>query len=237
MNEGLPFIDIIILVAVAAFLILKLRSVLGKRSGHEKKPEFDPFSPERNKSAEDKVIHLPNRNKSAEDREDVEEEPVTRAGSESASEDSLSSGLTRIKLADRNFDEEVFLTGARAAFEMIIGAFAAGDRDTLRPLLANEVFENFTSAMTERQEREEKLETTLVGIKEAEIIDASLEQKTAFVAVKFVSEQINVTRDSSGEVVDGDPSHVGRVTDIWTFARNTRSRDPNWVLVATDASN
>ena len=149
----------------------------------------------------------------------------------------MASGLTRIKLADRSFDEESFLAGGRAAFEMIIGAFAAGDRDTLRPLLSNEVFENFSAAMTEREERQEKLETTLVGIKEAEIIDASLEQKTAFVTAKFVTEQINVTRDPSGEVVDGDPSHVGRVTDIWTFARNTRSRDPNWVLVATDTSN
>ena len=237
MNEGLPFIDIIILVAVAAFLILKLRSVLGKRSGHEKRPEFDPFNPERNENAEDKVIHLPNRNKSPDDRADIEEDLATHTGSESPSEDSLASGLTRIKLADRSFDEESFLAGGRAAFEMIIGAFAAGDRDTLRPLLSNEVFENFSAAMTEREERQEKLETTLVGIKEAEIIDASLEQKTAFVTAKFVTEQINVTRDPSGEVVDGDPSHVGRVTDIWTFARNTRSRDPNWVLVATDTSN
>ena len=237
MNEGLPFIDIIILVAVAAFLILKLRSVLGKRSGHEKRPEVDPFSVERREGAEDKVIHLPNRNKSAEGLEEGDEDFAAQGEAEGAAGDSPGAGLTRIKLADRSFEEDGFLEGARAAFEMIIAAFAAGDRDSLRPLLSNEVYENFTGAMSEREEREEKLETTLVGIREAEIIDASLEQKTAFVTVKFLTEQINVTRDASGEVVEGDPSHVGRITDIWTFARNTRSRDPNWVLVATDTSN
>ena len=91
----------------------------------------------------------------------------------------------------------------------------------------------FAGAINEREDANETLETTMVGISHAEIIEAELQQKTAFVTVKFISEQVNVTRDADGEVVDGDPNHVAKITDIWTFARNTRSRDPNWTLVAT----
>ena len=120
---------------------------------------------------------------------------------------------------------------------MIITGFSQGDTKTLRPLLSNDVYEDFAGAIKRREEAKENLETTLVGIKEAEVIEAELQGKTAFVTVKFVTEQVNVTKDAKGEVVDGDPSHVATITDIWTFARNTRSRDPNWTLVATRSSN
>lgn len=235
MSDGIPFIDIIILLAVAAFLILKLRSVLGKRSGHDKRPEYDPFNQKSGKPGEDKVIHLPNRNKTGEEAAAGAETRTARTESEMPGNGDGIPGLTQIKLADATFDEAQFLGGARAAFEMIIQAFAMGERRTLKPLLANDVYDNFSTAIDEREERNEKLETTLVGIKEAEIIDASLDNKTAQVTVKFVSEQINVTRDPAGVVVEGDPSHVARITDLWTFARNVRSRDPNWGLVATES--
>jgi predicted lipid-binding transport protein (Tim44 family) len=235
MSDGIPFIDIIILLAVAAFLILKLRSVLGKKSGHEKRPEFDPFKQKRGEAGEDKVIHLPNRNKAGEDVGGPAEARTARKEPDMPGDGDSIPGLTQIKLADANFDEAQFLAGARGAFEMIVQAFAAGERRTLKPLLAPDVYENFSSAMDEREKRHEKLETTLVGIRDAEIIDASLEQKMAFVTIKFVSEQINVTRDKDGDVVDGDPSHVARITDLWTFARNIRSRDPNWGLIATES--
>jgi predicted lipid-binding transport protein (Tim44 family) len=235
MSDGIPFIDIIILLAVAAFLILKLRSVLGKRSGHEKRPEYDPFHPKRDAPGEDKVIHLPNRNKAGEEDAAGGETRTARTETEMPGDGDGIPGLTQIKLADANFDEAQFLGGSRAAFEMIIQAFAAGERRALKPLLADEVYDNFAAAIDEREQRNEKLETTLIGIKEAEIIDASLENKTALVTVKFLSEQINVTRDRAGGVVDGDPSHVARITDLWTFARNVRSRDPNWSLVATES--
>lgn len=235
MSDGIPFIDIIILLAVAAFLILKLRSVLGKRSGHEKRPEYDPFNSKRDAPGEDKVIHLPNRNKSGEEGAAGTETRTARTESEMPGNGDGIPGLTQIKLADANFDETQFLGGARAAFEMIIQAFAMGERGSLKPLLADDVYDNFSTAIDEREERHEKLETTLVGIKEAEIIDATLENKIALVTVKFVSEQINVTRDRAGGVAEGDPSHVARITDLWTFARNVRSRDPNWNLVATES--
>lgn len=233
------FIEIVILAAVAAFFIFKLRSVLGKRTGHEERPEFDPF---RQAEKEDKVIKLPDRAGERErpgrrlEEEELLEEPQGEAAAEAA-DTPLAAALTQIKLADRGFDRDQFLAGARAAFEMVIGAFSAGDSKSLRPLLANDVYDDFAGAIKQREEAKETLETTLIGITAAEIIEAELRQKTAFVTVKFISEQVNVTRDTEGRIVDGDPNHVAKVTDIWTFARNTRSRDPNWALVATRSPN
>jgi predicted lipid-binding transport protein (Tim44 family) len=243
------FIEIVILAAVAAFFIFKLRSVLGKRTGHEDRSDFDPFrqAEDRGREPEDKVIKLPDRGgeRDKPDRHLEEDEVFERPDAEDAPEpvvieaaDSpVAAGLTQIKLADRAFDKDQFIGGARAAFEMIIAAFAAGEAKSLRPLLANDVYDDFAGAIKEREEANETLETTLIGITSAEIIEAELRQKTAFVTIKFVSEQVNVTRDTEGRIVDGDPNHVAKVTDIWTFARNTRSRDPNWALVATRSPN
>ena len=220
------------LAAVAAFFVLKLRNVLGKRTGNEQRSRFDPFKRKGEEAGDENVVQLP-------DRSETAEEPVRPAAGEEpqAAEVPLKAALTQIKLADSSFDQDEFLDGGKMAFEMVVTAFAQGDSDALRPLLADDVYDNFTGAIKERNRRNESLETTLVGINQAEIIEAALRQKIAFVTVKFVSEQVNVTRDKSGEVVDGDPSHVARITDIWTFARNTRSRDPNWTLVETRSPN
>ncbi|MCG8355400.1 MAG: Tim44/TimA family putative adaptor protein [Kiloniellales bacterium] len=234
MGDG-NFLDIIIFAAIAAFLVLRLRGVLGKRTGHDQPPRYDPFRKDKSEEAgQDKVIPLPDR--AAQNAEGEEEVP---APSEEAADADMppASGVTQVKLADKSFDPDGFLQGAKAAFEMIITAFAQGDARALRPLLSNDVYEDFTSAIKAREDAKETLETTLVGMEEAEIIEAEVQGKTAFVTVKFVSEQVNVTRDEKGKVVDGDESHVASITDIWTFGRNTRSRDPNWTLVATRSSN
>jgi predicted lipid-binding transport protein (Tim44 family) len=231
MGDGIQFLDIILFAAVAAFLVLRLRGVLGRRNGNEQTPKYDPFR-KRNaeETGEDKVIALPDRKVSAETQD-------AGKAAEGAEAGTLEHGLTQIQLADRNFEPEGFIGGAKVAFEMIVTAFAGGDTKTLRPLLSNDVFEDFSGAIKSRLDNQETLESTLVGISEAEIIEAELQGKTAFVTVKFVSEQINVTRNAAGDVVDGNPGGVSTVTDIWTFARNTRSRDPNWTLVATGSSN
>lgn len=246
------FIEIVILAAVAAFFIFKLRSVLGKRTGHEERPDYDPFKKPEDRAkngGDEKVIRLPDRGaerggeretsgRRLEEDELFEDSRATvEAETEAEPESPLAASLTQIKLADRGFDKDQFLAGARGAFEMIIAAFAAGDAKTLRPLLANDVYDDFSGAIKQREEAKETLETTLIGITSAEIIEAEMRQKTAFVTVKFVSEQVNVTRDAEGRIVDGDPNHVAKVTDLWTFARNTRSRDPNWALVATSSPN
>lgn len=228
------FLDIILFAAIAAFFVLRLRNVLGKRTGHEN-PQgsaYDAFSKRKEEAeAEDKVIPLPDRKRTSKADDEGAAEPSGEA------ETPLEAGLTQIKLADRSFDEDQFIEGARAAFEMIVAAFAKGDAASLRPLLANDVFADFNGAIEERKKAGHVLETTLVGITETTLVEAETQGRTAFVTVKFVSEQVNILRDSDGEIIEGDPNQVTTVTDLWTFARNTRSRDPNWTLVATQSPN
>jgi len=229
MSDGFQFLDIILFAAVAAFFVYRLRGVLGKRMGHDKPPS-DPFGKRKAEADDEKVISLPDRNK--QDSGDESPEQAEAEGRESP-DTPLEAGLMQIKQADKAFAEEPFLAGARAAFEMIISTFAGGDAKALRPLLSNDVYADFSGAIAERRAAGNVLETTLVGINEAEIVEAEMQARTAFITVKFVSEQINVVRDKKGEVVEGDPTGVTKITDIWTFARNMRSRDPNWTLVAT----
>ncbi len=232
MGDGFQFLDILLFAAIAAFFVLRLRGVLGKRSGHNKR-NVDRFgSRESAEDEDDKVIPLPDRSKNADAEETAEEGAEAEAAATP-----LAAGLHQVKRADKAFDEDEFVNGARTAFEWVIDAFAQGDAKTLRPLLSNDVYGDFSGAIEEREAAGQVLETTLVGIIDAQIIEAELQGRTAFVTIKFVSEQVNVVRDSDGEVVEGDPNHVTKITDIWTFARNTRSRDPDWTLVATRSPN
>ncbi len=224
MGDGLPFFDIILFAMIAAFLVLRLRSVLGRRDGH-KGGHRDPFARSRpEEAADDNVVHLPDARDAGTD---------TEAAAAGDGESDLAAGFREIKVVDRGFEPTEILSGARIAFELILGAYASGDTDALKPLLSAEVLSNFAQSIGEREKAGEAMEHTLVGIKSAEIVEAFVDGRTANVTVKFVSEQANITRDANGEVVDGDPSAVTEVTDFWTFARDTRSRDPNWTLVAT----
>ncbi len=226
MGDGFQFLDIVLFAMVAAFLVLRLRSVLGRKTGHEQR-RVDPVSQRSaEREADGKVVELPNRHAGRE-----AEEPAIDPS------DPMAAGLTRIRIADNSFNPKEFAEGARSAFEMIVQAFAAGDTATLRNLLADDVYENFSVAIGERAEATQTLETTIIGIKSAEIIEADMDGDDAVVTVKFVSEQVNVTRDSEGRVVEGDPNQVTDITDIWSFRRNTRSRDPNWKLDETRSQN
>lgn len=225
MGDGFQFIDIILFALVAGFLILRLRSVLGRRDGHESRTP-DPFvAPGKPGRPEEKVVRLPDRSADA----------AVPAPAEAPAEPRgpLDAGLAQIRTADPRFDPAGFASGARIAFELILNAFAAGDVDTLKPLLSPEVFGNFAHSIRERQAAGQRLETKLVALRTADIVEAYMAGRTAHVTVKFVSDQISALYDASGEVVEGDPSAVIEVTDFWTFARDTRSADPNWTLVAT----
>ncbi len=234
MGNGFPFIDIILFAMIAAFLILRLRGVLGRRDGHEG-GHHDPFrsadEPEPKESAgdNDKVVSLPNRNAGNGEGREAGPEP----GQTPDADDPLAKGLAAIWKADRSFDDVEFLAGSRVAFEMILGAYVAGDTETLESLLSPEVYGNFAKAIHDREEAGHSLEETLVGIRSAELVEAFMEGKVAHITVKFVSEQVNAVLDSEGGVVEGNPNLVINVTDFWTFARDTASRDPNWFLVAT----
>jgi predicted lipid-binding transport protein (Tim44 family) len=239
MNGFLDAYSIIFLI-IAVAIFWRLRSVLGRRTGNER-PPFDPYARRDDRPANpanpapaesnDNVVALPRSGKAA--APDLAAastvDRVAPAGS------ALNAALRTIVSADRTFDAEHFVAGARGAYEMIVSAFAAGDRQSLRQLLAPEVLEGFVSAIAEREQRGESVESTFVGIDKADITEASLKNGLAQITVRFVSQLISVTRDKAGTVIDGDPAKVVEVTDVWTFAREVRSRDPNWKLVATEA--
>jgi predicted lipid-binding transport protein (Tim44 family) len=217
------YFDIILFAMVAAFLVLRLRSVLGRRTGQER--PHDPILRRAEAPAEkigDKVVALGSR--AAAVRPPIATAPPA---------DAVAAGLERIVGADPGFDPTQFLEGARAAFEMIVGAFAAGDKPRLRPLLSDEVYTPFAAAIDERAAARETLETRIIGLKRLDIVEAGLTGRVARVTVKFVSDQINVLRAHDGSIVDGDPDHAVEKTDFWSFSRDTRASDPNWVLEAT----
>ncbi len=220
MGDFPHYFDIILFAMVAAFLILRLRSVLGRRTGNERRPESLSRPAER---AGDKVGNN-----------------VVPLGPGAAAPlptttppDAVAAGLERIRSADPAFDPAAFLEGARMAFEMIVAAFAAGDKAQLRPLLSDEVYKPFSTAIEEREAAGETLETRIVQLKSIDIVEAGLAGRMARVTVKFVTDQINVLRAHDGSVVDGHPEEAAEKTDFWTFSRDTRSSDPNWVLVTT----
>ncbi|MGE0718132.1 MAG: Tim44/TimA family putative adaptor protein [Alphaproteobacteria bacterium] len=235
MSSGFQLFDIVLFAMIAAFLVLRLRSVLGRRTGHERRPD-EAMGNQPPRQGDGNVIQLPPRDAEAEpDIAAPREAGPANAGPANAGPGDAAAGITQIRLADPSFSPETFLDGSRAAFEMIVGAFARGDVETLRPLLNDTVFEQFAGAVRDREAHKQTLETTVVAIRSADVHEAHMEGRSAFVTVRFVSEQINVVRDGAGNVVEGDPARTAEVVDLWTFARNTRSRDPNWLLVATGA--
>ena len=210
MNGDMHFLDIVFFAMVAAFLVLRLRSVLGKRTGNEQQQQ---------QPAEDNVIELPTARKAP------PPEPLPPGA--------LGEGVAAIRSADPDFRLDSFLSGARMAFEMIVQAYAEDDLKTLRPLLADEVYGPFAAAIEQRRRTGETLGTELMGIRAVEAVDARLNGPMAEVTARFVSEQVNVVKDSEGRVVEGDPNRVVDVVDVWTFRRDTRSGNPNWQLCAT----
>ncbi len=234
------FMDIttIIFLAVAVVVFLRLRNVLGKRTGNER-PPFDPYERREAPASKtnDKVIDLPSRR--APPREAAAAEAVTsvddRIKTAAPAGSSLHEALKTVAITDRSFEPEAFIAGAKAAYEMVVTAFAEGDRKSLKQLLSRDVYDGFVNAISEREARNETIEFKFVGIDKAEITGASVKGPAVQVTVRFLSKLVSATHDKSGAVVDGDPTHVGDVTDIWTFEREANARDPNWKLVATES--
>jgi predicted lipid-binding transport protein (Tim44 family) len=227
----------IIFLALAVFIFLRLRSVLGQRTGRER-PPYDPYSARESvRPAPEKVVALPNRAPDAAPKVPSEppDVPAERWKGVAESGTPVAAGLDAIVAADAEFDAAHFLAGARSAYEMIVTAFAEGDRRTLRNLLSREVYDGFESAITAREGKGHKVETRFVAISAADITAAELRGKTAQVTVRFVSQLVSATRDKDGNVVDGSADKVTDVTDVWTFARDVSARDPNWKLIATEA--
>jgi predicted lipid-binding transport protein (Tim44 family) len=226
----------IIFLALAVFIFLRLRNVLGQRTGSER-PPFDRAA------ARDMMPGKSDGNVVAMPGTVIDQAPMApnadvvppsdRWKGIAEPDSALEHGLNGIAQHDSTFDAQHFISGAKSAYEMIVMAFANGDRRALRDLLSSEVYDSFEAAIKDRERAERKTETRFVSIEKAELIGAESRERTAQITMRFVSQMISVTRDKAGVIVDGNPDKVADITDVWTFARDTGSRDPNWKLVGT----
>lgn len=246
MGETSTLVNLILL-AIAVGVFLKLRSVLGRRTGEER-PPYDPYAAQGKPAAGDKVVSLPKRrgegarDAGQDEGSGIEAYPqrapyvVKNQWADIAPEgSSLARTLTGIAAIDRAFDAQAFLSGARIAYEMIVNAFARGDRASLQPLLDGNVMKSFEGVIAGREERGETIEQNFIGITDAKLEGASLDGKRARLTVKFRSELTSCTKNRDGVVIEGDPVTIRHVTDIWSFERDLGTSNPNWRLVATDS--
>jgi predicted lipid-binding transport protein (Tim44 family) len=226
----------IIFLALAVFIFLRLRNVLGQRTGSER-PPYDRAARNVVHGVQDNhnVVPIPGAI--------IDQAPLAPAADVVPPTDRwkgiaepgtpLAQGFDAIAAQDSSFDPRHFVSGARGAYEMIVLAFANGDRRSLKDLLSSEVYESFDAAIKDREKREQKTETRFVSIDRAELVNADVRDRSAQLTVRFVSQMISVTRDKDGTIVEGNPDKVADITDVWTFARDVTSRDPNWKLVGT----
>ncbi len=225
-------IEIIILAAVAGFLVLRLRDVLGRRTGHENPSDyFGPAgsAPGGRDTTSETVIPFPGAEQM---------DPAMRHADIAAVVDldgPIGETLVAAKTHEPEFDAQRFVEGARSAYEMILMGFEAGDKTALRPLLNNDVFESFEGVIDERTANNLSVDARFVGLRSAKIEGAQLreEDKILRIDVRFDAEMIVAVRNAEGEVVDGDPTVVRRMNDLWTFERALGDSNPGWLLVET----
>ncbi|WP_409361399.1 Tim44/TimA family putative adaptor protein [Bartonella heixiaziensis] len=227
--------DVVLFVALVIMVVVfvQLRNVLGKRIGFEK-PPFDPYSGNSKKQIEtettDNIVSFPHQGNSQKD-DFSEINAISPEGS------ALNKGLRALRQSDPHFSPQFFIKGAQVAYEIIVTAFAKGDRDQLKRLLSRNVFESFSAAIEQREKNNERVQFTFVGINKIEFIKAAMQDTEQFLTVRIISEMISVTYNEQGERIDGDPDAIVEIRDVWTFVRNSLSSDPNWKLFATEDEN
>jgi predicted lipid-binding transport protein (Tim44 family) len=222
-------VSTVVFAVVAIFVIFKLRSVLGARTGAERRP-LDPTSPPRDPSAANgNVIPIGAVARTGAPLPADRWKGIAEKGSP------LAAALDAILSAEPGFTAAAFLSGARAAYEMIVVAFAAGDLATLRRLLTPDALANFATAIQARKAAEHTMKTTLVSIDAADLVDARVAGAASTLAVRFAAKIVSATLDSAGAVVEGSTTTVVDHLDVWTFTRQLGARDPNWQLSATEA--
>ncbi len=222
------FLDILIFAVIAAFIFFKLFNVLGRRTGHEQPPSSPVSGPLSANDDQEKIVTFPH-------KADEIEEATEPADSDEP--DELRAGILQILQHDPSLDLEQFTGGAAQAFEMIITAYHAGELARVRNLLDDDVFESFTAGIEERELSQVETVNDLVSIVDVSVVEAGMTGKFAMISVRFESDQIEFVRDEEDRIIHGDPTVPNRVIDVWTFARNPRSRNPNWLLVATRSPN
>jgi predicted lipid-binding transport protein (Tim44 family) len=227
----------LIVIGLAIVILFRLRSVLGTRTGNERPPVERRTPPPVDRKKDDSVIPMRARQQDVppavpDERRsrklDAEIEQFARGNAD------IATGLRAVAEADPTFTPKSFLEGAKAAYEMVVTAFAAGDRQTLRNLLEKDVFEGFQRAIADREAAGRKVDFTFVGLPRIDISGAEYDKRQVYVTVRFDAEVVSATRDKDGTLLEGNADQVQLIADEWTFARNPRSRDPNWKLVATN---
>lgn len=214
MDNGFPYGDIIVIAAIAAFILLRYRAMLGERQGRDV-PRPKPLQ------EFERVIQLPEREKASQTKQ-----PEPDYGS-------LAGTYVAMRAIDKQFSPEEFIAGAKQAFEMVLEAYSSGDHDTLKMLLNDATYTHFADSLNAQQAAGRTQQTTLVALKLAEVTEATLQGSQARIAVHFVSEQVLLWRDAQGNLVEGDPSHQQRIEDHWVFERNLNHADPAWKIVET----
>ena len=212
-------LQLLVLLGVAVFLILKLRSVLGTRDGFEKPPvPLDDLRP-----------------RARRDFEVIEGGPDQDITDQVAEGSAPAKALAAMKAAEPSFNVSEFLTGARGAYEMILMAFEKGELDRIRPFLSDEVEASFAQAINTREREGLTVEATFTGLREMVLHEASFDTTTRYgeIAVRFTAELTSVVRNKAGVIVEGSATEIKRQRDTWTFARKMGVDDPNWQLVAT----
>ncbi len=219
-------IEIILLAMVAAFLGLRLYSVLGKRSGHEQEHmprNIDPRASDR-RPLEDAKPHIP----------DIVPAHVPAGTPNMVYDSNAEAGMREILSADRNFDVGRFIEGSQAAYGMILEAFWKGDKEELKLLCDDDVYESFAEVIDAREKRGEILENQLVRIDNARISAAEYRRPVASITVQFDADIAAVVKDKKGNLIGGSLSDAAETHDVWTFSRDLSSADPNWLLDETD---
>ena len=202
MSEAFQYLDILILAIIAGIVLLRLRSVLGRRTGHEKtdKSSFNYETPQQAQT--EKVIEI-------KPKDDVPSRE------------------------DGWFDKDDFLKGASNAYETIVTNFENGNKEALKPLLSSDVMDSFSSVIDERNSKSESVEFNFIGIEKSEIVHKDLKKNPMEVSVRFISEMITCIKNSKDEVISGSLNQVQKITDVWTFEKNQKSKGSNWLLAAT----
>jgi predicted lipid-binding transport protein (Tim44 family) len=213
-------VEFIILFAIAAFVLYRLRSVIGTRTGYE------PPSTASQGRSEGAQVEM---------RAPSEEDDEMEAAAARALDEEARSALAEIRRVEPDFNLEEFLHGARQAYEMVLMAYEEGDRDMLQDLLTPDVYQAFESVIRSREQEGLKVEARFIGVRDLRVESLRFDPETAEadITVRFVGEMITAVRDAENRVVEGDPNEVRRQTDVWTFSRVMGSPNPNWLLSAT----
>lgn len=234
------FLDLptLIAIVVAVFVLFRLRSVLGTRTGNERPPiDRSRSTPTEKNAANGDETVVPIRPRPA-DAPNLDDERRTRKleaeiEQAAAGNAELAAGLRAVAEVDPTFTPKSFLEGAKQAYEMIVTGFAEGDRQTLKNLLDKDVYDSFARAISEREAAGQKNDFTFVGLPKIAIVGAEYDKKNVLVTVDFHAEVVSAIRDKDGNLVEGNADQVQTIADEWTFARNPKSRDPNWKVITT----